>query len=101
MNRVIRAMHRKVMAIESMLEVPKSLAEEAKEDPALGPQPPEVEVPKTPENDSRIYWSPEENLFRIALKVIFENFRTAVPAIDCRFMCTIYHPLGCHQSCLR
>merc|ERR1712070_37347 len=48
MNRVMRTMHRKVIALESMFEEPKDPDQEGKEDPALGPQPPPQAVPKEP-----------------------------------------------------
>jgi hypothetical protein len=46
MNRVMRTMHRKVVAIESMFEEPTDPGAEGKDNPALGPQPPPEAVPK-------------------------------------------------------
>lgn len=48
MNRIMRTMHRKLIAIESMFEEPKSYEDEGKEDPTLGPKPPDAAVPETP-----------------------------------------------------
>lgn len=45
MNRIMRAMHRKVIAIESMIEEPEPPGTEGRRDPTLGPQPPPIAVP--------------------------------------------------------
>jgi len=46
MNKIMRAMHRKVIAIESMLEEPEPPGTEALRDPTLGPQPPASALPE-------------------------------------------------------
>lgn len=48
MNRVMRTLHKKVIAIESMFEEPKTAEDEGKENPTLGPQPPIVPAPAKP-----------------------------------------------------
>jgi len=46
MNRVMRTVHRKVMAIESMMEEPKAPEDDVKLDPSLGPEAPKAPIPK-------------------------------------------------------
>lgn len=70
MNRIMRTMHRKVMAIESMFEVPKTAQMEAKDDPTLGPQPPVVEVPEKPHEQT-----PLDDEGERASKMLITEFR--------------------------